>query len=59
MTTAKWTLVSRHWFRRTARLHERGLQQRHPEQVYETIKAKRGPYLWWVVRRTNNTPTST
>lgn len=47
----QYDLVARHYWRRTARVHERILERVHPGNQYRVVKAKQGPFLWWVVKR--------
>lgn len=43
--------VSRHFLRRRARARADYCERNHPEWFYTVVKATRGPFRWYVVRR--------
>lgn len=57
MTTSNWTTVSHHFLRRRARLFEQRMEREYPSFEFKVIRAKRGPYRWYVAQRTNTTST--
>lgn len=45
------TIVSRHFLRRRARAKERKLEALLDGNQYRVVKAYRGPFRWFVVKR--------
>jgi hypothetical protein len=43
------TVFSRHFFRRTARMKRRSLEKLNEAVMFRVVKARRGPYRWYVV----------
>lgn len=43
-------IVSRHFLRRRARVRLKRCCREHPGQTFKVVRAKRGPFRWYVER---------